>query len=346
MTPSIRRATFLAGVGSAAAIRPLGAFAQSSGLAPVRMSINVHFFSYLPVFVAVDRGYFRDAGIDLQITRYNGSSNSQLPFIANGQLDVTPVVAGPPLFNQAAQGFGAKLVASIAGAHAGYQGTSVLVVRKDLWESGAIRKPADLRGRRVDGAALGSPVECLALHAIEQGGLKISDVQYAAKERRPSDQVTALVNKAIDVQGTTEPTAAVMEAKGYGVRWLGYGDVIPWFQETYFAASAGILKEHPEVVQRFLVAYLRGVGDVAKSGPKWDAAEVSTLAKWSGVDADVIEKIGGPPYVEYFGTVDPASLEKTQQFWAGRGLIKQPVAVAGLVDGAPLAEARRTLKIR
>ena len=40
----------------------------------VRLTLNPSTFAYLPLFTAVDRGYFAEQHIDLQITKISGSS--------------------------------------------------------------------------------------------------------------------------------------------------------------------------------------------------------------------------------------------------------------------------------
>ena len=49
------------------------------------ISINPHFITYVAFFIAVDKGYFHDAGIDLQVSKYTTSANSQLPMLARGE---------------------------------------------------------------------------------------------------------------------------------------------------------------------------------------------------------------------------------------------------------------------
>jgi ABC-type nitrate/sulfonate/bicarbonate transport system substrate-binding protein len=60
---------------------PVPGGAQTT-LTPLRMSINPHFITYTPFFVAMDKGYFKDAGLDIQFTKYTTSANSQLPSLA------------------------------------------------------------------------------------------------------------------------------------------------------------------------------------------------------------------------------------------------------------------------
>ena len=312
----------------------------------VRFAVNPHFITYAAFFDAYEKGYFRDAGIDLQITKYTTSATAQIPRLARGDLDITPVVPGPGLYNQFDQGFDIKIVASVDQPQPGYLDGSVLVVRKDLWDAGTIRKPADMLGKNVDGTFAGSPISLLTLQAIAAGNLKQSDVKYVTREADVGQQLAALVNKAVDVQGTTEPTATSMQLKGYGVKWLSYRDVIPWYQEGYWGVSAGFAKDHPDVVVKFLQAYLKGEMDFAKTKGKLTPELIAIISKWTEIDPDTIRALGATPYYGNFGAISSDSLDRVQKIWAAAGLVKNPVAIDRIIDPAPLAAARKALGIK
>jgi NitT/TauT family transport system substrate-binding protein len=335
--PAARALTaFALGAGLLAAI-PAAAPAQPA-LIPVRISFNRHFITYVALDDAIDKGYFKAAGLDLQITNYQTSANSQLPSLARGDLDITVVVPGPALFNQFNEGFDARIVASVDEAHPGYLDGSVLVVRKDL--AGTIKKPADLAGRNVDGAFNGSPIALLTLQTIEAGGLTPDKVNFTTKESAVSDQLAALTNKVVDVQGTTEPTATVMQTQGVGNKWISYRDVMPGYQEAYWGVSAGFAKDHPDAIVKFLQAYLKGAADVNRSGGKLTPDLVAIMSKWTEIPPDVIQAMGATPYFGQAGAINPKTLDGVQQFWMKLGLVKTPVPVEKIIDPQFLAQAK------
>jgi NitT/TauT family transport system substrate-binding protein len=333
-----RRRALGAALALAVLAAPLAGAAQSAP-ATVRVSVNPHFISYTAFFYAVEKGYFKQAGLDLQITKYTTSANSQLPMLARGDLDISPVVPGPALFNQYAQGFDAKLFASITEARPGYLDGSVLVVRKDLADK--IKKPSDLAGKNVDGAFAGSPIALLTQETIESAGLKPGDVTFTTRESAVGDQLAALTNKAVDVQGTTEPTATAMQQQGVGVKWISYRDVMPWYQESYWGVSSAFAKAHPDLVAKFLQAYLRGAADVQRAGGKLTPDIVAVVAKWTEIPPETIRAMGTIPYYGQMGAINTDSLDRVQKFWIAQGLVKTPVPVANVVDPQFLSAARK-----
>jgi NitT/TauT family transport system substrate-binding protein len=314
--------------------------AAAQALQKVRFAVNPGQLVYLPLFVAVDKGYFKDAGLDVQVITYKGSANTQMPMLARGDIDISSVVVGPAMFNQLSEGFGIRLIAALTEPKVGYQDGVVMVVRKDLWDSKAIRTLADLKGRKVDGAAEGNPVDFLVRNALANAGLGKADVTLSYKPRSPSDTPEILRQKVVDVAGVSEPTATLIERDGIGVRWLSYKDVIPWYQDTFLATSEGFLRDHPDALRRFLVGYLRAVRTMANANGTWTPELLGTAKKWTGMPEDLILSVGKLPYWSTTGEVKLDALERVQQFWLKAGLVKKPVAVSRAVEAKPLVQAR------
>jgi len=343
MTTMIRQAAI--GALACTALFAGQALAQSKTTV-VRTSVNPLVYSYLPIFIAVDKGYFKAQGLDVQAKTYRGSSVTQVPLLARGDLDIAPMVMGPGMFNQHTQGFGLKIVASIAGSNANWSDTSWIMVRTDVWNR---KKPStlkDLKGMSVDGGPLGSPVNLLIREALKKAGLKLSDVKYSEKFKSPPDWIAAFKNKAVDVQAAVEPIVTMLEARGLAKRWKSYKDAVPWFQETYFAASPAFLKSNSEAAKRFLAAYLKGAQDVNASGGKWTPALLDTLAKWSKLPKKILTRIPGPAYVGYFGKIDVAAIERQQEIWLKHGAVKRKVDVKAIIDTSFLEAARKQAGIK
>jgi NitT/TauT family transport system substrate-binding protein len=136
-------------VGSFFALMLLGplAPARAQQLEKVRVPLSLVTYNNLPIFLAQDRGYFREAGLDVEIEGFNGSSTAQIPRLARGDVDIMPIALGPAFFNQFSEGFNVKLIGALSASKKGWNDTTWLVVRQDVWDSGAVRAPKDLRGK-------------------------------------------------------------------------------------------------------------------------------------------------------------------------------------------------------
>lgn len=310
-----------------------------TGKVTVRLSLNPGIYGYLPVFVALDRGYFAAENIDLQLTKIQGSSATLLPQLARGDLDIVPIVAAPGLFNSFSEGFQAKLIANINGPKPGWGESGYLMVRQELWNSRPLGGPADLRGLKVDGGPAGSPLNLVAREAIRMAGLTAGGVTFTEKLASTGDQLAALQNGAVDVAAVTEVTASQLEAQRVAHRWLPASQVVPWAQDGFFAANSDFLAEHGDAVARFLRAYVHGARDVTEAGPQWTPELLQIAARATGLDPEIVRLSKAPAWVGSLGAIDTGYLERSQQIWADADLVKKPVPVPDMVDRAPLAKA-------
>ena len=150
-------------------------------------------YGYVPIlaggamFIAQDRGYFAEQGIDLEMVSFD-SGALLTPAVAAGQLEAGHGTPGPALFNVLAREITMKAVSVIS-----WNGT-VLMVRKDLADAGQIQTVQDLEGKRVSLMVEGSPIDftmrrVLLPERAESGGPRGAAAEYArlgagAREQR------------------------------------------------------------------------------------------------------------------------------------------------------------------
>ena len=309
----------------------------------VRLPLNQTVLAYLPILIAIDRGYFVEQHIDLQLKPSTGSAMIQLPLLARGDVDIAPMVLAPGFINQLNEGFNIKLIAAIQGSHPGWNDNSWVLVRQDVWDSGAVRKPSDLRGKLVDATSPGGPPSMLLNALIAAAGLTTADMTYTEKLRGGPDVVAALHNHAVDVVAAFEPGASVLQLQRVAHKFVSVHDVIPWLQETFLCASGPFLKNHADVVTRFLIAYLKGAQDLARSNGRWTPALLATLSKHAGIPVADLAQVPGPAYVDPLGTISSISIDRQQEYYLSQHLITKPLSFAEMVDTGPLFAARRAL---
>jgi NitT/TauT family transport system substrate-binding protein len=163
----MREETVLKRIATIAAVAALGlGAAAAQAQDKVRISFNPQIYSYLPIFLAIDKGYFKEQKLDVEVATYGGSALSQIPMLARGDQDIAGMVTGPGFFNQHAEGFGIKLIASLAQAQPGWHDTMWLMVRKDVWDSGKIKTFADLKGKTIELGPKGSPIYLFSSQVI------------------------------------------------------------------------------------------------------------------------------------------------------------------------------------
>jgi NitT/TauT family transport system substrate-binding protein len=330
---------------AAAAALAVGMAAGAQAQDKVRVSFNPQIYSWLPFFLAIDKGYFKAEKLDVEAITYGGSALSQIPMLARGDQDIAGMVTGPGFFNQYAEGFGVKLIASNAQGKDGWNDTSWLMVRKDLWDSGKIKTFADMKGYKVEGGPKGSPVYLTTTQAMQQAGLTMKDVEFTERLRAVTDALPIFRNKAADFLSIVEPIVTRLEVEGLAVRWKASYEVMPWFQESYLAANPKFLTEKRDVAKRFLKAYFKACQDITSGGGKWTEETLNATVKWSKFPKEVIEKIKGPQHCGQFGRIDTASIQRQQEIWMQAGMVKEKTPLEKMVDTSIVDEVRKEMKL-
>jgi NitT/TauT family transport system substrate-binding protein len=310
----------------------------------IKLIFNPNIYDSLPLMLAVDRGYFTDQHLDVQVTKTPQSMGVIIPLLARGDVDVAPTIMAPSFFNQFTGGFGIKVLASMDESRKGWNDTVWIMVREDVWDAKTVQTLPDLKGKSLP-KAVGTPVDYIMLAAVAKAGLTPADVTMTHAISGPTDLLPAMKNKLYDVLGVQEPLVTVAEKQGLAHRWLGYQDIIPSYQSAYIASSATFAKNHRDALQRFMVAYLKACRDIDATGGKWTPEMIDTIVKWSGQPREVIAAIPGPAFPG-LGTVNVDSINRQQQMWIAQKMLDKPVPVAETVDTSFLTSARKTLGIK
>lgn len=262
-------------------------FASTGGAAEKKEVVRIAYvpvMHFAPIYVAATRGYFAEQGIDAQFTRVK-SGTACMAFLAEGKVSVGAIAVVASAWNAFSKGMDIRIVAS-AGLKQEKNDPTMLVVRKDLWDSGKVKSAKDLKGMRV--AMAGGPGgggEYLVSKALESGGLSVRDVKMS-KIGNP-DMKAALQSKAIDAALTGSPYAYDIIKQKYGVPLVK--DMTPGAMTVVFVYSGKFAKERPEVAKKFMVALLKG--SRALQGDKFlDSENMAGYMKYQKASEEAIRK--------------------------------------------------------
>jgi NitT/TauT family transport system substrate-binding protein len=285
-------------------------------------------------WLALERGYFRDQAIMFQDVRFNGAADQIAP-LSGGQLDVGGGAISAGLFNAIGRGLPLKAVADKATDVPGHGGVGLLV-RRDIWDSGRITGPAEVKGMRLGIAARGIALETALDAFLQQGGVSVGDLDLV--QLSFADQVSALANRSIELAMTPEPSLTTAAASGAGHIWLRTDAMLPGHVIAVVMYSPKFAAEQPEVGQRFMVAYLRALRDYNDAFFKNDPASrelaVEAFIKYTPLkDRAVYDRtvyVGLDPN----GRVSLASLEKDQEYFVTSGQQPQRIKLAEVLDSS------------
>ncbi|MBX5492036.1 MAG: ABC transporter substrate-binding protein [Chloroflexi bacterium] len=283
-------------------------------------------------FIAMDQGYFREVGIELDITPFDSAANMVAP-LGTGQLDLGGGSHSAGLYNAIARGVGIKLVADKGSSLPGF-GFQGLLFRRDLAESGTLRTPADLRGRRISVPAQGITPEAALGRWLQREGLSLDDVNIVLLNF--ADHPQALATGAIDASVTIEPFLTRALDIGAATLYQRTDELLPGYQIAEVLYSQQFINEQPDAARRFMIAYLRGVRFYNDAYVKGDAAKrqqvVESLTRHTPVkDAALYDRMAMPG-LNPDGRMSINSLADDQEFWLARGVQQQRIDMSQLVD--------------
>jgi NitT/TauT family transport system substrate-binding protein len=222
--------------------------------------VRVAFFKGLgdaPLVLARANGYFAAEGIETELADF-GFTADALPALATGQIVALTGGLNPAIFNAVARGVDMKVVAD-GGSLGPDADWFALVVRRVHVDSGRYRGPADLRGLRIAVPAPYTIVHYVLKVLLERNGLSLADVDVQPLPL--PDQAGAVNNGAVDAAFTIEPFITQAVGLGGAVRVVGAQEVTPNLAGAITAYSPDFATRTPELADRYMVAWLRGVAD-------------------------------------------------------------------------------------
>jgi NitT/TauT family transport system substrate-binding protein len=209
------------------------------------------------LFIADTRGYFKQEGLDIAFTPFDGAARMIVP-LSTGALDVGGGAASAGLYNAAATGIAIKIVADRSRTDKNFNFQS-LMVRKELVDSGKFKSYADLKGKKV--AILvpgGSPLSTLN-EAAKKGGVAYGEIDKVFMAF--PQQVVAFVNGGIDAAIMIEPFATLSLKTGAAVRFASTEEFYPRDQIGMIFYAERFGRERRETGMRFMKAYVRALRD-------------------------------------------------------------------------------------
>jgi NitT/TauT family transport system substrate-binding protein len=269
---------------------------------------------FAPFYVALDKGYYKDAGIDLQFDYSNETDGVSL--VGSNNLQFT-LASGEQVLLARAQGLPVVYVMGW------WQNYPVAVVSK---VDQNIKTPQDLRGKKIGLPGLygASYVGLEAL--LNAGGVPEKDVTL---DSIGYNQVEALIgnqDQAVVVYVNNEPIQ--LRAKGYDINVIRVADYVK-------LASNGILtndttlKSDPDLVRRMVQATLHGLADTINDPDQ--AYEISKKYVEGLANADpAVQKQVLSTSIDFWkadtlGYTQPSAWENMQKVLLQMGLLKQPV---------------------
>ena len=292
-----------------------------------------------PFYLAQERGYFREAELDVTFRFFQSAQPIAAAAVA-GDIDVGVTALTGGFFALASKG-ALKVIGGALHEQKGYDGSAILVSNKAF--AAGLTSPGKLAGHSFAITQYGSSFHYMAGRIAEASGFNVKSLTL-----RPVQQVANMVaavrsgqvDATIAIASMARPVVAAGE--GHIIGWAG--DIVP-YQITALFTTEREITEHRDVLARFVEAYARGVADyreaflrfAADGKPVRDAvtaAAIPAIARYVFIgDPDAATKIGeGVGYYDAGGALDVADVIAQYRWFQAEDLVKSTADPSSLID--------------
>ncbi|MBR0873626.1 ABC transporter substrate-binding protein [Bradyrhizobium tropiciagri] len=279
--------------------------------------------SSAPVFIAQDKGYFRDAGLDVELKFFDAAQPIAVA-TTSGDVDfgITAFTAG--LYNLAGKGT-LKVIGGMSREKAGYPLIGYFA-SNNAYAAG-LKTPKDLAGKRIAVTQVGSSFHYSLGLLADKYGFKLSDVKIVPLQSL-SNAAAALKGETVDAALLPISTARTLVDSG-GAKFLGWvGDETPWQLGAVFA-SPKTLGNAP-LVTKLLTALTRAdreYHDVILAQIKDGVVPINEttkplleiVAKYTNLPVEQV--VGNCAYVDPDGKLDVKNVDNQIKWLQGQGFV-------------------------
>jgi NitT/TauT family transport system substrate-binding protein len=291
---------------------------------PLKATIGVlRLSSSAPVFIAQDKGYFRETGLDIDLKFFDAAQPIAVA-TTSGDIDfgITAFTAG--LYNLAGKGT-LKVIGGMSREKAGYPLIGYFA-SNNAYAAG-LKTPKDLAGKRVAVTQVGSSFHYSLGLLADKYGFKVSDVKIVPLQSL-SNAAAALKGETVDAALLPVSTARKLMDDG-GAKLLGWvGDETPWQLGAVFASPKTLTNK--VLVTKLLAALDRAdreYHDVILASVVDGKAAISEqtkplleiIAKYTNLPVEQV--VGNCAYIDADGRLDVNNVDNQIKWLQAQGFV-------------------------
>src|SRR6266571_8048270 len=310
----------------------VGGIARAEDALKARIGV-LRLSSSAPVFIAQDKGYFREAGLDVELKFFDAAQPIAVA-TTSGDIDfgVTAFTAG--LYNLAGKG-ALKVIGGMSREKAGYPLIGYFA-SNNAYASG-LKTPKDLAGKRIAVTQVGSSFHYSLGLLADKYGFKLGDVKVIPLQSL-SNAAAALRGETVDAALLPVSTARKLMDDG-GAKFLGWvGDETPWQLGAVFA-SPKTLTNKVQVTKLLgvLAKADREYHDVILAAMKDGVAPVNEqtkplleiIAKYTNLPVEQV--VGNCAYIDPDGKLDVKNVDNQIAWLQEQGFVDKGFAADAIV---------------
>lgn len=306
----------------------LSVFAQAAASAADKVTLRLDWSTigyHSPFYLAAERGYYRDAGIDIEILEGKGSGNT-VQLVGNGT-DTFGFADAAVAAKSASLGVPVKVVMGIIR-----KSPASIAFPLD----GPIKVPADLKGKTIISCAGHAALLFLPAY-LKAAGLQPTDVKLTLVDCGSMFPLLAQ-GKADAATGFTPGSISNLARAGMTrVGHLDYADVGIILPSHAIIAGVKTIASNPDLVRRFVAATTRGWKEALADPDAAVKATIKARPLVAGSEAIFKTELRGyADYIETPGTAGkPFGWQSPEEWKAAEKLMVEYMGMKAMasVDG-------------
>ncbi len=219
--------------------------AQNKPLKKIRVGVPSVGMGNIIIFVTKEGRLFEKYGLDAEVITVMGSGIGSKALIS-GNLDIIPI-ATPTV-----------IAANLAGADMAILAHTMPAVVHALMVRPEIKKPEDLKGKKIGVSSLGSLTDFLVRSIAKKKGLNPDrDITLVTTGGSDTERVMALKAGAVEATAVSHPGYGLARKMGYSMLWDSAKELnYPWMEITTRRAA---IKSDRELITNYMKAHLEGI---------------------------------------------------------------------------------------
>ena len=324
----------LAGIiGSLCVLLSIAPSTRAAELTPIKIGI-VQTLAVGPIFVADERGYFRDEGLDAQIMFFDAAQPIAIA-VASGDVDFGCGGMAAAFYSLAGQGV-LRVIAAGNREMPGFKNAGYIASNR-AYDAG-FTSLKQLAGKSVVVTQIGSQLHYDLGLAAEKYGIDLKEIHIAAVQTN-TNMSSAMAGGQADLGVFPVTPAMQLLTRGEAKLIAWVGDEVPYSQANTAFTAAKIANDKRDTVERFLRAFEKGARDYhdafadaqehRRDGPTADAV-LALLAKYTQQKPEDIRV--AIPWLDAQLRLDSQDIRHQIEWFHDQGQMKAAVNAADIID--------------
>ncbi len=223
---------------------------ESNNLTKVKVAEVTHSVFYAPQYIALEKGFFEEEGLDVELTLTSGADNVMAAVLSkDADIGLSGSEATIYVYNKGEKDY-IKTFAQLT-----QKDGSFLVARDNIKNF----KVEDLKDKYVIGGREGGMPEMTLEYSLKQNGINPDKDLTIDTSIEFASMAGAFIGGTGDFVALFEPLATQVVNQGYGYKVAQLGTLTDNVPYTAYNARISYLEENPEVIEGFTKAIQKGL---------------------------------------------------------------------------------------